>query len=98
MTNLVTIFTRTFPVKVRDERTGWEFPDTITLTKEQLQAAQIVGQSSTELVRRIYSRVGFRVLEIGKPIKRTISLDLDEVIRRHEEQQKSAAAVDGVIG
>lgn len=76
MNNLITIPVRAFPVVIADTRNGLESADTIVLTRRQLQAAQLVGQSSTELIHRIYNRQGFRVLEIGKPIKHNILMDL----------------------
>lgn len=76
MNNKIEIPVRVFPVTTRDERTGALEDGTIVLTKQQLNAAQIVGQSSTELIRRIYNRQGFRVLEIRKPFKKTVQVDL----------------------
>lgn len=57
----------------------------IVLDKRQLQAAQMVGQSSKELIRRIYNRQGFRVLEIGTPERRSIDLNLDELWKQHDK-------------
>lgn len=76
MTNTINIQVRAFPVTVADERTGKESADAIVLTKQQLQAAQLVGESGKELIYRIYNRQGYRVTDIGKPVKRTIELDL----------------------
>jgi hypothetical protein len=72
---------RAFPVVIQshDEKRS----DTIVLTKEQLQAAQIVGQSSKELIYRLYNRQGFKVLDIGKPFKKTICINLEELYRMH---------------
>lgn len=75
----VKIEVRRFPVDIRDERTGVVSRDYITLDKPMLHAAQMVGQSSKELIQRIYNRHGFRVLEIGKAEKRSISVSLDEL-------------------
>lgn len=79
MKNEITIQSRTFPVTVRDQRTGEQREDILSLDKRQLQAAQLVGQSSKELIHRIYNRQGFYVLNIGKPIKREIRVDLASV-------------------
>lgn len=79
MKNEITIQARTFPVTVRDQRTGEQREDILSLDKRQLQAAQLVGQSSKELIHRIYNRQGFYVLNIGKPIKREIRVDLASV-------------------
>ena len=40
MRTTATIYTRRFPVTIRDGRTGAEMQDYITLDKAQLQAAQ----------------------------------------------------------
>jgi len=69
---------RIFPVKLRDNRSGDELEDEIVFTKAMLTAAQIVGQSSKELIRRTYDREGYSVLEIGKPRKMTVTVDLEK--------------------
>ena len=74
----IKIQVRAFTVVIRDERTGENKTDTIVLEKSKLQAAQLVGQSSKELIWRIYNRNGYRVLDIGKTDKREISLNLEE--------------------
>ena len=84
MKNIITINTRAFPVTLRDERTGATSTDMIALSKEELRAARIVGESSTELIYRRYNRQGFRVLDVGKPIKREISIDLTELSQQQE--------------
>ena len=81
MRTIATIYTRRFPVTIRDERTGAEMQDYITLDKAQLQAAQLqaaqlVGMSSKELIYSIYNRRGFRVLDIGKAEKGRIEVEL----------------------
>lgn len=84
MNTSIPIGIRAFQVTCQDERTGEVSKDTIVLTKEQLRAAQTVGQSSKELIYRIFNRQGFRVLEIGKAAKREITVDLythgDEIV------------------
>ena len=76
MKNTVTIEIRKFPVtaKSKDGTSIWY--DNIILSKQQLQAAQLVGQSSKELIHRIYERNGFIVLEIGKAERKTLALEL----------------------
>lgn len=76
MNNTININVRVFPVSLRDERTGAVSEDTVVLTKGQLRAAQAVGQSSKELICRIFNREGYNVLDIGKAVKRTIPVDL----------------------
>ena len=75
----ITIEARRFPLELMDERTGCASLEYIVLDKRQLQAAQMVGQSSKELIRRIYNRQGFRVLEIGT------DLNLDELWKQHDK-------------
>lgn len=79
MNTNITIEIRRFSVAVRDERTGEVSKDYIILDKPMLHAAQLVGQSSKELIQRIYNRHGFRVLEIGKAERRSISVSMDEL-------------------
>lgn len=78
-----TINVRCFPVVIRDERTRETRQDTIILDKQRLQAAQLVGESSKELIHRIYNRAGFRVLDIDTPERREINLNLDELYKLH---------------
>lgn len=79
MTTHQNIHLRRFTVQIRDERTGETRQDAIVLSKELIQAAQLCGQSSKELICRYYNREGFTVLDIGKAEKRTIPLDLEGV-------------------
>lgn len=76
MNNTISITVRAFPVHITDERTGAELVDTIVLTRQQLQAAQLVEESSKELIHRIFNRRGYRVTYIGAPTKKTINVDL----------------------
>lgn len=69
---------RVFPVKIRDKKSGIETDDEIILTKAILAAAQAVSESSKELIHRAYDRKGYRVLEIGKAHKLTITVDLEK--------------------
>lgn len=85
MKTYITIEARRFPVELMDERSGCASLEFIVLDKRQLQAAQMVGQSSKELIRRIYNRQGFRVLEIGTPERRSIDLNLDELWKQHDK-------------
>ncbi len=71
-----TIQLRAFDVRMRDERTGEEMEDVVVLTKSQLQAAQIVGQSSKELIHRLCSAQGYKVLGIGRAERLEAELDL----------------------
>lgn len=58
------------------------------MTKKQLQAAQIVGQSSTELIERLCDRQGYSVLEIGKPFKVSVTVDLDKLVDQQQDRAK----------
>ena len=78
MKTFETIPIRVFPVRIRDKRSGKEIEDTIILTKSILAAAQLVGESSREVINRAYDRRGYRVLEIDKPQKMTVTVDLEE--------------------
>lgn len=77
MKTTMKITLRAFPVKIQDTRTGKTTEDKIVLTKEQLHAADLVGQSSKELITRLYNREGYKVLEIGKAEKQSGELDLE---------------------
>ncbi len=72
---------RAFDVRIQDARTGEEKEDVVVFTKQQLQAAQIVGESSKELIHRAYSAQGFTVLDIGKARKAAAHLDLEGLFR-----------------
>lgn len=84
----LTIQARSFPVRLKDQRTGEERDDVVVLDKTTLQAAQIVGQSSKELIERLYEREDCEVLHIGKAEKREITLNLGEVFRLHSMTMK----------
>ena len=64
---------------LRDERTGEITQSSIILDKQRLQAAQLVGQSSKELIQRFYNRKGYRVLDIGTPVRRSLDLSLEDL-------------------
>lgn len=78
MNNTITIDLRRFPVAVKNAD-GDILNDSIVLSKNQLQAAQIVGQSSKELICRLYYRKGFKVLDIGKAEKKSVSINPDSL-------------------
>lgn len=89
MKNQVNLTLRQFPVLAHDHRTGKEEAIIVTMSKEQLRAAGIVGQSSTELIERLCDRQGYTVIEIGTPDKLTVTVDLDKLVEEHEERQKA---------
>ena len=82
MTNEVTMQARAYSVTVEDQRSGEKSVGLIALDKQQLQAAQLVGQSSNELIHRLFNRQGYKVLDIGKPVKKEIVVDLTELYRK----------------
>lgn len=86
MKNEIVLNLRQFPVLARDHRDGQEKRITVTVAKNQLQAAQIVGQSSKELIERLCDRQGYTMLEIGKPSKVAVAVDLDKLVEQQEEQ------------
>lgn len=67
---------RVYAVTIRDERTGEQKNDVIVLEKARLQAGAMVGLGDEDIIFRIYNRQGFRVLEVGKPQKEEIAVDL----------------------
>ena len=77
------IQTRRFPVVIRDERTGEEMEDHIVLELNQIKAADAMGLDFEEAIYRQYNRMGYRVLEIGKAQRQTITLNLEELYRLH---------------
>lgn len=84
MKNEITLTLRRFPVLAHDHRTGQEEAITVTVPKEQLRAAQIVGQSSKELVERMLDRQAYTIIEIGTPDKLAVTLDLEKLADRYE--------------
>ena len=66
-----------FYVRVWDPEREENRETPITLTKDQLRAAGLIGMSSKEIITRICSRWGLQVLEIGKAERRTIAFNLD---------------------
>lgn len=93
MKTTMEIQARAFPVTILDGRTGTTKEDQIVLTKQQLQAAQLVGQSATELIYRLYNREGYKVLDIGTPERKEIKMDLEQLwgaYRLHEARSRGA--------
>ena len=60
---------------IKEAETNREEP--VTLTKDHLRAAGLVGQSSKELIRRVCERRGLQLLDPGTAERRTVTLDLD---------------------
>ena len=75
--NTVKISALLFPVTVQDKEDGKMYIIPVILTKEQLNAAQLVGQSSKELIYRLCGRKNYNVWNIGKPERKTVTVDLN---------------------
>lgn len=80
-----TIEARRFPVTVRTYDAGTVTHDFIVLTKDQLRAAGLIGKSSKEIIAWAYSGIG-EVLDIGKPERRSIRMDMDELWKLHSRE------------
>lgn len=92
MKTTMKINVRAFPVTIRDMRNPRPpFNDTIVLTKQELQAAQLVGESSKELIIRICNRKGYEVLSIGKPEKEEIEINLEKLYSGWDEDEELKA-------
>ena len=98
MKNKITITVRNFPVLAHDHRTGKEEAITVPVTKEQLRAAQLVGQSSKELIERLCDRQGYTVIEIGQPDKLSMNIDLEELVKQYEERQAARSKWNYLYG
>lgn len=98
MKNTITINVRVFPVQVHNHRTGKEAHITVPVTKEQLQAAQLVSQSSKELIERLCDRQGYTVLDIGQPHKLSMDIDLAELVKQYETHRGAKAKWDYLYG
>ena len=70
---------RAYSVTLRDTRTGEVMNDTIVLEKSRIQAAALFDMGDEDIIYRIYNRKGYRVLEIGKPVKRELTVDLEDL-------------------
>lgn len=88
MTNQINLTLRQFPVVAHDHRTGKEEAITVTVTRDQLRATGVVGQSSKELIERLCERQGYTVIEIGTPDKVTVTVDLDKLVEEREDRAK----------
>ena len=83
----IMITVRAYPVQIRDERTGETKGDTIVLTKQKIQAAATIGMSDRDLINRLYNRQGYHVLDVGRPKKEEIIVDL---LQLYEGQEANA--------
>ena len=98
MTNTINLTLRQFPVVAHDHRTGKEEAITVTVTRDQLRAAGVVGQSSKELIERLCEKQGYTVIEIGQPDKHNITLNLEELVKQYEEHKEERAKWNYLYG
>lgn len=70
---------RGYKVTLKDTRTGEAMEDTIVLEKSRLQAGALFELGDEDIIYRIYNRKGYRVLDISKPRKVELSIDLEEL-------------------
>ena len=78
----IKVTVRAYPVEIRDERTGEKMKDQIVLDKAMLQAGAMVGLGDEDIIFRIYNRKGYRVLEIGKPVKADLMANLEDLYNK----------------
>ncbi len=74
----INIPVRAYQVELKDTRTGKLLTDTIVLEKSRIQAAALFNMGDKDIICRTYNHKGFRVLEIGKPEKLELTIDLEE--------------------
>lgn len=84
--NMITV--RAYPVVIRDERNGEKMKDQIVLDKAMLQAAAMVGMGDEDLIYRLYNRKGYRVFEIGKPVKADLTVNLEDLYNKQANAAK----------
>ena len=94
MKNEIKIAVRAYPVVMKDTRTGEVKNDTIVLEKSRLQAGAMFDLGDEDIICRIYNRQGYRVLEIGKPDKREITMDLTDIYAFMIEKQQGVGNCD----
>lgn len=85
---------RAYSVTLKDTRTGEVMNDTIVLEKSRIQAAALFDMGDEDIIYRIYNRQGYRVLEIGKPQKVELAIDLEKVFSA--QMQSNTLEVDQV--
>ena len=83
MKNEIKIPVRAYSVTLRDTRSGEILNDTIVLEKSRIQAAALFDMGDEDIICRTYNRKGYRVLDISKPQKVELAVDLNKL---YEEQ------------
>lgn len=87
----IKVAVRAYPVTVKDTRSGEVQGDTIVLEKSRLQAGVMFDLGAEDIIYRIYNRRGYRVLEVGKPRKLELVLDLEELYTKHTRMEQLQA-------
>ena len=85
MKNTVKIPVRAYNVRLKDARTGEVMEDTIVLEKSRMQAGAMFDLGEEDIIYRIYNRQGYRVLQIDKPDKVELNLDLTALYRTYKK-------------
>ncbi len=88
---------RVFPVLAHDHRTGSEEALCVPVTKDELRASQVCGQSSKELVTRLVERQGYSVIEIGVPDKQSVKFDLVKLAEWWENHESARRKEDYLV-
>lgn len=92
MKNELSVSIRAYPVRIRDNRTGQWTEDTVILTREQLRAGAVMHLGDKDIIARMCGRIGFHVLEIGTPVKRTVCIDLERAYLEAEPEPEGGKA------
>lgn len=88
----IKIQVRAYAVDLKDNRTGEITEEMIVLTKEMLQAAGLIGMTDEDLIYRTCNRKGYKVLDIGRPDKRELTVDLEQLYANHLAAEVSKIA------
>lgn len=73
-----------YTVTLKDGRTGEVTTDTIVLDKDAVRLCQSYGMDGPAILHRLYNAQGYRVLDIQGHRKKTVSVDLLELLQRDE--------------
>lgn len=86
-----------YPVTLKDNRTGEKLQDTIVIPKEWLQICGSDGMNISDdkhLIFRAYNVRGYEVIEIGKRSSIQLSIDLERAYREQTEAIQENTALD----
>ena len=85
MKNEITLHLRRYPVLLQ-AASGGTRGDYITLSKDQLQAAQVCGLDDKQFIQRLANRRGCQLLDVGHPRKFSVTLNLGTLSELHEAE------------